>query len=202
MVLTNEFSLHHVVAFAVLQCGGDRAFVDTEDVAVIANKLAPGRLTWRKHPDQINLELVRVFLSDAKKPGKGGLLLGSGAKGWRLSAAGLAWTRENASRFELALSAKSVSTGPKRTRSATNTRIERERERICATAAWKRWSLDATAQLTPREVSEVFRIDSYASANLIDIQVGRLQQMFAQEEALSKFITHAQMALKGTHGDP
>src|SRR6476619_4281374 len=100
MALTSEFSLHHVVAFAVLHCGGDGQFVDTEDVAVAANKLAPGRFTWRKYPDQINLELVRVFLSDAKKPAKGGLLLGSGTKGWRLSTSGLAWVRENAAQFE------------------------------------------------------------------------------------------------------
>lgn len=201
MALTSEFSLHHIVAFAVLQCGGDSEFVDTEDVAVAANKLAPGRFAWRKYPDQINLELIRVFLSDAKKPTKGGLLLGTGAKGWRLSASGLAWVRENAAQFESAFSAKLLASGPKRTQSVTNTRIERERERICATSAWKRWSGDASTELTLREVSEVFRIDSYASANLIDIQIGRLQQMFAEDEVLSHFITHAQTALKAAHGN-
>lgn len=197
--MTIEFSLHHIVAFAVLQCGGDSEFVDTEDVAVAANKLAPGRFTWRKYPDQINLELIRVFLSDAKKPAKGGLLLGTGAKGWRLSASGLAWVREHAAQFEGAFLEKSLATRPKRTRSVTNTRIERERERICATSAWMRWSANAATELTPREVSEVFRIDSYASANLIDIQVGRLQHMFAEDEELSQFIAHVQKALKAAH---
>lgn len=201
MALTSDFALHHVVAFAVLHCGGDSEFVDTEDVAVAANTLAPGRFTWRKYPDQINLELVRVFLSDAKKPAKGGLLLGTGTKGWRLSTSGLAWVRENAAQFETAFSAKLLSTKPKKSRSLTNTRIERERERICATPAWKRWTNDRATELTQREVSEVFRIDSYASDNLIDIQIGRLQQMFAEDDDLSFFINHAHTALKAAHGN-
>jgi len=201
MALTSDFSLHHVVAFAVLQCGGDAEFVDTEDVAVAANKLAPGRFTWRKYPDQINLELIRVFLSDAKKPAKGGLLLGTGAKGWRLSTSGLAWVRENSTQFERAFSAGVFSARPKRTRSASNARLERERERICSTAAWQRWVANADTALTDREISEVFRIDSYASANLIDIQVGRLQQMFVDDEEISLFITHAQSALKAAYGN-
>jgi hypothetical protein len=49
--------------------------------------------SWRKYPDQINLELIRVFLSDAKKK-KHGLLLGAGKTGWRLTQAGLDWAEK------------------------------------------------------------------------------------------------------------
>lgn len=199
--MTTEFSLRHVVVFAVLQCGGDNAFVDTEDVAVAANRLAPGRLTWRKYPDQINLELVRVYLSDAKKPANGTLLLGTGVKGWRLSAQGLRWVRENESAFEEAFQSKLLSARPQRTASVTNSRTQRERERLCSTHAWQKWAGNAKAEITQQDASEVFRIDSYASENLVDIKIGRLQQLFADDEQVSEFINFAHQALKVGHGN-
>ena len=65
-----------------------------------ANELAPGRFTWRKYKDQINLEVVRVYLSDAKKKAKGAYLIGSGNSGWTLSEAGLAFAREHVDEVE------------------------------------------------------------------------------------------------------
>lgn len=50
------------VLVAVYLLRGDSNSVDTEDVAVKANELAPGAFTWRKYRDQINLEIVRVVL--------------------------------------------------------------------------------------------------------------------------------------------
>lgn len=198
--MTTDFSLRHVVVFAVLQCGGDTSFVDTEDVAVAANKLAPGRLVWRKHPEQINLELVRVYLSDAKKPANGALLLGTGVKGWRLSAHGLRWVRENQEAFESAFAAKLLSARPKRTGSANNTRTQRERERLCATQAWKKWSARAGNDITQQEASDVFRIDSYASETLVDIKIGNLQQIFATDEHVTGFINFVHQILRTGHG--
>lgn len=88
-------SNHEIVTLAVLLLGGESQYVDTEDVAVRANELAPGRYTWRKYPEQINLELIRVYLSDAKKPKKGAYLLGSGNSGWMLTERGLAFARKS-----------------------------------------------------------------------------------------------------------
>lgn len=54
---------------ALLRLGGDNAFVDLEDVAVQAYKLAPERFRLRRH-DYPNVELTRVVLSDANKRGQ------------------------------------------------------------------------------------------------------------------------------------
>src|SRR5262249_50821616 len=89
MTLTNP----QIVTLAVYLLGGDRSTVDTEDVAVMAKELAPGRFTWRRHKAQINLELIRVYLSDAKKVAHGVLLRGSGNSGWALTARGLAFAK-------------------------------------------------------------------------------------------------------------
>jgi hypothetical protein len=63
----NGLSNHEIVTLAVYLLGGDTQYLDTEDIAVKANEIAPGRFTWRKYSDQINIENVRAFLSDAKK---------------------------------------------------------------------------------------------------------------------------------------
>src|SRR2546422_2691079 len=97
--LTEDTSQFEVVTLAVFLLGGDQRPVDTEDVAVKAHELAPGRFAWRKYPDQINLELIRVFLSDAKKPKNGAMLDGSGDTGWSLTPAGLQWAKKAAGSF-------------------------------------------------------------------------------------------------------
>ena len=68
--MRKSFSNHEIVTLAVYLLGGESKAIDTEDVAVKANEIAPGRFNWRKYPHQINIENVRTFLSDAKKPKK------------------------------------------------------------------------------------------------------------------------------------
>lgn len=58
---------HEIVAMAALLLGGDARRADTEDIAKRASELAPGRFTWREYTDQINIETILAFLSDAKK---------------------------------------------------------------------------------------------------------------------------------------
>ena len=68
---TKSLANHEIVVVAVYLCGGATKPADSEDVAMKANELAPGRFTWTKYKDQISLEHVRVYLSDAKKEKNG-----------------------------------------------------------------------------------------------------------------------------------
>lgn len=79
--MPKSLSSHEIVTLAVFLFGGDSRCIDTEDIAVKANEIAPGRFTWRKYRDQINIEQVRAFLSDAKKAKNGAYLSGSGIDG-------------------------------------------------------------------------------------------------------------------------
>src|SRR5437660_4246482 len=88
-----------LVTWAVYLLGGDQRRIDTEDVAVKSFQLAPHRLAWRKYPEQINLELVRVYLSNAKKAEHGSLLTGSGRTGWSLTQKGLMWIRSSGTKL-------------------------------------------------------------------------------------------------------
>ena len=65
--------------------------MDTEDIAVKVDEMAPERFGWRKYSDRIDLDSVRVALRDAKKPKNGGLLIGNNTDGWMLSPAGMRW---------------------------------------------------------------------------------------------------------------
>jgi len=83
--MKKPFSNIELVTIAVYLLGGDSKYVDTEDIAVRTNELAPGRFAWRKYPDQINIQNVGKRLSDAKNPDKGGYITGSYIDGWILS---------------------------------------------------------------------------------------------------------------------
>jgi hypothetical protein len=185
-ILTDTTSHVQVVTLAVFLEGGDHKAVDTEDVAIRANQLAPGRFSWRKHPEQINLELVRVYLSDAKSTEKGGLVVGSGRTGWSLTPAGLQWAR---------LASKSL-TGRDLSRSrdeggggsVDERRWRRERARVLATTAWQRWASGSRTEIGVKEAAEVFRIDSYAEGRMRTMKITRLRSLLADDADLLSFL--------------
>src|SRR5688500_18667846 len=83
-----DLANHQLVVVATFLAGGHQSSVDTEDIAMKSNEIAPGRFSWRKYPTQINIDTVRKRLWDATKPEKGALLIGSERSGWRLTKAG------------------------------------------------------------------------------------------------------------------
>ncbi len=184
--LTSEVTHPQVVTISVFLLGGTDRFVDTEDVAIKASSIAPGRFGWRKYPEQINLELVRVYLSDAKKPAHGGLIDGSGRRGWTLTAAGLRFAAPIARTLEggaLARDPNEAQGG-----SISQARRDRERRRIQQTAAWTSWSKDKKTMISAGVAKEVFRIDSYVSSDLAQIKVERLRKLFVEDSQLTIFL--------------
>jgi len=47
-----------IVVIAAFADGGSAARVDTEDIAVTANRIAPGRFSGKKYPEQIDIDAV------------------------------------------------------------------------------------------------------------------------------------------------
>jgi len=173
-----------LVTLAVYLLGGATAAIDTEDVAVKVNELAPGRFAWRKYSDQINLELVRVYLSAAKS--RGNYLTGSGRTGWTLTSQGLTWAESAApSLLDRDLTRRREE---RQAGSIDESRWRRERARVTRTAAWLKWVDGSAGAITEREAAEVFRIDSYAIGRTRDLKVARLHEMFRDDPDLSDFI--------------
>lgn len=191
--LTHQVTSPELVALALFVLGGGATVVDTEDVAVKAHELAPGRFSWRKYPEQINLELVRVALSDAAKDKNGVLVTGTGKTGWSLSAAGQRWAEAQGSRLldgDLSKRRAERSAG-----SVDERRWQRERMRLLTTVAWKKW--DAThdpVAITRQAAHELFRIDRYADGRARELKVNRLRSMFATDEDLAPFVEAAAAA--------
>jgi hypothetical protein len=183
--LTPALSQVDMVVLAVFRLGGDQHAIDTEDIAIEVNQIAPGRFTWRKYPEQVNLELVRVYLSAAKGPQNGRLLQGSGRSGWSLSSQGLAWAKANAGR--LSRKAADRTRAQRHSGSIDETRWRTEWTRIRSTEAWARWNQDSAA-ISRKEASEVFRIDQYAVGRIRDIKIARLRAMFEDDPEMKPFI--------------
>lgn len=174
-----------IVTLAVYLLDGHQRVVDTEDVAFKAHHLAPGRFSWKKYPDQINMELVRVALSDARKPKNGAWVTGVGRTGWSLTPEGLRWVKAN-----LKYISKEDFTRRReesRAGSADENRWRRERSRILGTDAWRKWTQDQ-ASVTRKDAEEVFRIDNYSTGSLKNRKITRVADVFAGDPEIGLFI--------------
>jgi hypothetical protein len=174
----NELNNQGIVVLAVYAVGGADGYVDTEDVAVQAAKIAPGRFSWRKYKDQINIDTVRKRLWDAAKNKDGPLLLGSEKEGWLLTEAGLEFSKANAERVK--------SDDLQRTRQSQReqTWSTRERARMVHEAAFQKWNSGQFDKITPVEAERLFRIDDYVIGKARALRLKRALDTFTNDPVL------------------
>jgi hypothetical protein len=166
-----------VIVLAAYVLGGERQPIDTEDLAIKAHELAPGRFSWRKYPEQINLELVRVYASDAKKEAHGVLLRGSGNEGWMLTPAGVTWAEEHID----CMAGLRVA----RDRNRKGDRVlKAERTRLLASDAFRKLQVDPGATITVREAETFFRLDPYTTGSKREERVLRVLNAFSDDPQL------------------
>jgi len=180
--LKTEFSNIEVVTIAVYLLGGDSAYVDTEDVAIKANELAPGRFTWRKYPDQINIEKVRISLSDAKKLNKGAYLFGFHREGWILT--------ENGLEFSLKRIDDLKNTDLSRRAFSTKERawLYREKARMLSTVAYEKANSKNVDDLIIPEIEAFFRLDEYVTGRARELKIARIMTAFANDPELGDIV--------------
>lgn len=172
--LTNE----GIVVLAAYLAGGASGYADTEDVAVAAAKLAPGRFSWRKYADQINIDTVRKRLWDAARAEAGGYLTGSERQGWLLTEAGLEFCRQHEGRLTA-----EVGTQARHSRQEQSWVI-RERVRMTSEAAYAKWSRGEIEAITPLEAERFFRIDDYVLGKARRARIERAAAAFRADEHL------------------
>jgi hypothetical protein len=180
-----------MVVLALHHLGGASRLVDTEDVAIKTHELAPGWFAWKKYPERVNLELVRVALSDGKKKANGVLVEGSGRKGWRLSPEGIQWIIGNRERLESADLSRERTRGHGGGIDEQRWRIERSR--VTSTNAWVSWK--SGGPISSRDAMSVFRIDTYSLGKLGRGKVTRLVEMFSRDRDVLEFLSVADAAL-------
>jgi len=171
-----------IVVLAAFLAGAANGYADTEDIAVQAAKMAPGRFSWRKYPDQINIDTVRKRLWDAASEKKGGLLTGSEKDGWLLTESGLQFCSEHDERL------KTVDATVMRRSKKEQPWATRERARMCAEAAYTKWADGQVKEVTSVEAERFFRIDDYIVGDLRQSRISRAKDTFATDPTMSEAI--------------
>jgi len=170
-----------IVTIVVYLLGGHTHPVDTEDVAVKANDLAPGRFVWRKHPQQINLQGVRFALEDAKKS-QYGYLVGGANEGWILTEVGYSFASMNVGLLEKAeLSANRKSRAEKAW-------IKRERQRMLSSEAYLKFQRGQGDSITLLEAASFFRIDEYVTGEMRERKLLRILNEFGDDPDLGETV--------------
>ena len=162
--------------------GGSNNYIDTEDVAVKSNELAPGRFSWQKYPEQINIEKVRTSLSDAKKPQKGGYLTGVHKQGWLLTKKGLLFCKKQAHE----LGHLDVSMAYRKNQDGFWQ--DREKTRMISTTAFEKVMSEDEDSITPREAEAFFRLDEYVVGQAREKKISRILTAFKDDADLSSIV--------------
>lgn len=171
-------SNHEIVTLALYLLGGDTQYVDTEDVAVKANELAPGRFAWRKYRDQINIENVRTFLSDAKKQKNGNYLRGAGKDGWLLTETGVAFAKAQVAGLEAVdLSRDRLSDKKKKW-------LQHERSQMLSSEAFAKFAAGMADAVSMQDAESFFRLDVYVTGNAREDKITRALNSFGSDHEL------------------
>lgn len=166
-----------VVLLALLRLGGDLRSIDLEDAAVQADAIAAGRFRWRKYKDQINITAVGKALRDAKSKG---WTSSSSAKGWMISAEGLAVAEASAG----------ADRPPPRTPLSKQdvARRANERSRMLSEEATRKIKEGRVGEITARDALRYFRLDDYVRGDARRARIERVTMLFANDAELSPII--------------
>jgi len=182
----SELANHEIVVIAAYLVGADSNSADTEDIAVKASQLVPGRFTWRKYKEQINIDTVRKRLWDAAKSEKGSYLIGSEKTGWRLTKAGFDFAKG----FPVQNKKKNASKGKVSTRESQTERTAKTREikRMLAEHAFKKIQEGKATTLTKSDAERFFRLDDYVTGKARAAKIERFKIMAQGQPELSEAI--------------
>jgi hypothetical protein len=177
-----DMANHEIVVLAAYLAGGQYSYVDTEDIAVKANEIAPGRFSWRKYKEQINIETVRKRLWDATKPEKGGYLIGSEIRGWLVTEAGRQYAEANLTNLE------GWDLSKNRLSKREQTWVGRERVRMRGEAAYQKLRSGAGSEITPAEAERFFRVDDYVVGDARRAKIERARNVLSNDPEFSAVI--------------
>jgi hypothetical protein len=176
--MKKPFTNVEIVTLAVYLLGGESRYINTEDIAIKVNELAPGRFTWQKYQGQINIENVRKRLSDAMKLEQGGYILGSTKRGWLLTETGLTFSKRKVKDFK----GIDLSVSPMNTKEMLWQ--NREKTRMLSSKAFEKLSTNNSETVTAQEAEAFFRVDDYVTGKTRERKLDRIIKAFGDDPDL------------------
>jgi len=181
-ISVDDLTNPQLVVIALAQLGGERKFIDREDIGIRVNEIAPGRFVWRKYPDRIDLVVVVDALGDARKPRYGGLVVGGGQKGWMLSPAGVDWVKT----LDLSILEDASEGANKFRKGSVGANLELERSRLRNTSAYELFVLECQDQLTVQDLYDFARVNEYFQRNARQRRYNIINNAVVGDEILEK----------------
>jgi hypothetical protein len=176
------FSNSEIVTIALYLLGGDTKSIETEDVAIKADELSPGRFRWKKYKDQINLASVNKRLWDAKKDSVGSFVTGSEKEGWLLTIKGVEFAKKNVNHL--------VSKDSSKNRLSLQEQKWRKNEynRLVSEPAYTEFKKGNIESITEREIEAFFRLNEYIVGKNREKKVRRIINAFGDDPELGEAV--------------
>ncbi len=168
-----------LVTIALANLGGHEKPVDSEDLAIHVNELAPGKFTWRKYPQYIDIQIVNQALQDARRPRNGELVFGSNNKGWILTKSGMQWVK-NLSKNKDLWASHMVSSR----KGSLLLSLEIELERLRRTRAYQLFSGGGLENITLDDFYSFVKINEYFSAKARNRRLALVESAVDMDEDL------------------
>ena len=174
--------------FSLAKRGGETGFVSTEDVAMTAFQLYPERFSLVRYPEHPDVDVVRVTLVDLRKEKYGAFVEGNKKAGWKLTDAGLAWLRQNASAIERAIKNKH----PKECRIESGKLLTKKKimaqylKRIYESSAYRKWRL--SEKVTLYDFFDIMRVDQYTPEEVYRNHMGQLRDAVHNDPQAVRFL--------------
>jgi hypothetical protein len=174
-----------LVTLACYLGGGSTKLVHSEDVALGAFQLAPGRFCWKKYPQYPDLDSVRVALFDAAKEKNGALVSGSKDSGWSVTRKGLAWVEETRNKCPDLFSGRVADAQDRRSDQAAA--AEREADRLRQSEAFHKWRA-RSGDLTVYDFFAATRTSSYLPPRQMKLRHAQLARFVREDSELARFV--------------
>ncbi len=182
---TTSMAQSDIVAIAAYMAGAAKKRVDMEDIAVKANEIAPGRFSWRKYKEQIDLELIYKHLWDLTKPDHGSYVTGTKNEGWMLTLAGTTFAEKAVAIVE------GMNLGKVRLTKADEQRMKRDRVRMLAEPAYKKVADGHADKVTIVEAERFFRLDDYVVGQARERKLAQAENAFHDDPKLATAVANA-----------
>ena len=181
-----------LVTIALYEMGGARKFIDTEDIAVQADRIDNERFKWRnkKYKEFIDKGLIVESLNAARVRKIGAFVKGNDKQGWILTTIGLDFCKSSKHKFNGKVIRK------KRLSAVEKKYILREENRIMNTDAYKKYLSNDNKNITSQDIKNLFKVNDYTSAKDLDKRIIDLLDNFKDQDQIYQLINNYKKEVK------